>query len=62
MNTLYDMFIDIFGEYTPVIGTDPVSGSPIDCINFGYIFSCLFACVALYGVLRIVGTMFGRKH
>lgn len=62
MNTLYDMFIEIFGEYTPVIGTDPVSGNSIDCINFGYIFSCLFACVALYGILRIVGTMFGRKH
>lgn len=58
MQTLYDEFIAIFGEYTPVIGTDPVSGASIDCINFGYIFSCIFACVALYGVLRIIGGLF----
>lgn len=57
LTTLYDEFITIFGEYTPTLGTDPVSGATIDCINFGYIFSCLFACVALYCILRIVGSL-----
>ena len=61
VTTLYDQFIAIFGEYTPTLGTDPVSGSGIDCINFGYIFSCLMAIVCMYGILRIIGGMFKRK-
>jgi len=60
IDTLYNQFINIFGEYTPVIGTDPVTGNSIDCINFGYIGSVLFAIVIAYGVLRIVGNLF--KH
>lgn len=60
LTTLYEQFIDIFGEYTPVLGTDPVSGTTIDCINFGYIFSCLMAVVVAYGVLRIIGNLFRR--
>ena len=62
MNTLYDEFINIFGEYTPILGADPVSGATIDCINFGYIFSCLMAVVVMYGVLRIVGCMFSNRR
>ena len=61
IETLYEQFIAIFGEYTPVIGTDPVSGATIDCINFGYIGSVVFAIVIAYGVLRIVGNMFKRS-
>lgn len=61
MNTLYDMFIQIFGEYEPIMVIDQVTEQTVDCINFGYIFSCLFACVALYGILRIIGSMFSRK-
>lgn len=60
LTTLYDEFINIFGQYTPVLGTDPVSGATIDCINFGYIFSCLMAVVVAYGVLRIIGNLFRR--
>lgn len=60
LTTLYEQFIDIFGEYTPILGTDPVSGATIDCINFGYIFSCLMALVTMYGVLRIIGNLFRR--
>lgn len=60
LTTLYEQFINIFGEYTPILGTDPVSGTTIDCINFGYIFSCLMALVAMYGVLRIIGNLFRR--
>lgn len=62
MQTLYDSFITVFGEYTPIIGTDPVSGASIDCVNYGYIASCLMAIVCLYGVLRILGTMFSNRH
>lgn len=61
ISTLYDEFIAVFGEYTPVLGTDPVSGNTIDCINFGYIGSCLFAIVIAYGVLRIVGNLFKKS-
>ena len=46
ITTLYDQFCQIFGTYTPVLGTDPVSGNTIDCINFAYIGSVLFALVA----------------
>lgn len=60
VNTLYEQFINIFGEYTPVLGTDPVSGTTIDCINFGYIFSCIMAVVVTYGVLRIIGNLFRK--
>lgn len=60
LTTLYDQFIDIFGEYTPVIGTDPVSGASIDCVNYAYIGSVLFALVVCYGVLRIIGNLFRR--
>jgi len=62
INTLYDEFISIFGSYTPVLGTDPVSGATIDCINFGYIFCCIMAIVVTYGVLRIIGSMFSSKR
>ena len=62
MNTLYDSFITVFGEYTPIIGTDPISGNSIDCINFGYIFSCIMAVVCLYGVLRIFGGFLTNKR
>lgn len=55
MQTLYDAFINVFGEYIPIISTDPVSGNTVDCINFGYIGSVLMAVVCLYGVLRIFG-------
>ena len=61
ISTLYDEFITIFGEYTPVIGTDPVSGTAIDCINFGYIGSVVMAIVCMYGVLRIIGNMFKKS-
>lgn len=61
VTTLYEDFITIFGEYTPVLGTDPVSGNTIDCVNFGYIGSVLFAIVIAYGVLRIIGSLFKRK-
>ncbi len=60
LTTLYDQFILIFGEYTPVIGTDPVTGSSIDCVNFAYIGSVLFALVVCYGILRIIGNLFRR--
>lgn len=61
MSTLYDSFITVFGEYTPIIGTAP-DGSSFDCINFGYIFSCLMALVCLYGVLRIFGSCISNRH
>ena len=60
VTTLYDEFINIFGEYEPIIGIDPVSGSTFDCINFGYIGCVLFAIVCMYCVLRIIGSMFRR--
>lgn len=60
LTTLYDQFCQIFGTYTPVLGTDPVSGNTIDCINFAYIGSVLFALVVCYGVLRIIGNLFRR--
>ena len=62
MQTLYDDFITVFGEYTPVIGTDPVSGNSIDCINFGYIGSVLMAVICLYGVLRIFGGLLTNRR
>ena len=62
MQTLYDTFITVFGEYTPVIGTDPVSGNSIDCINFGYIGSVLMAVICLYGVLRIFGGLLTNRR
>lgn len=61
ISTLYDEFIAIFGSYTPVIGTDPITGATIDCINFGYIFSCIMAVVCMYGILRIIGGIFSKK-
>lgn len=62
MQTLYDAFITVFGEYTPIIGTDPISGNTIDCINFGYIGSVLMAVVCLYGVLRIFGGLLTSRR
>lgn len=61
IDTLYTQFTNIFGTYEPIIGTDPVSGTSIDCINFGYIGSCLMAIVVTYGVLRIIGNLFSKK-
>lgn len=55
MSTLYDAFILVFGEYSPIIVNDPVSGVPVEAVNWGYIFSCLMAVVCLYCVLRIIG-------
>lgn len=62
MQTLYDEFITVFGEYNPILGTDPVTGNTIDCINFGYIGSVLMACICLYGVLRILGGLFSSRR
>lgn len=61
IDTLYTQFVSIFGEYTPVIGTDPITGYSIDCINFAYIGSVLFALVVCYGVLRIIGNLFKKS-
>lgn len=61
MNTLYESFITVFGEYTPIeaVASD---GSFYDAINFGYIFSCLMALICLYGVLRIFGSCISNRH
>lgn len=61
MSTLYDSFITVFGEYTPIeaIASD---GTYYDAFNFGYIFSCIMACICLHGVLRIFGSYISKKH
>lgn len=61
MNTLYDSFITVFGEYTPIEATAQ-DGTIYDAINFGYIFSCLMALVCLYGVLRIFGSCISHRR
>lgn len=60
MDTLYTYFINVFGEYEPIQAVAQ-DGTVYDAINFGYIFSCLFALVVMYGILRIIGCMFSRK-
>lgn len=60
MSTLYDSFITVFGEYTPIeaVASD---GSIYYDVNYGYIFSCIMAAICLYGVLRIFGSCLTRK-
>lgn len=61
ITTLYDDFVTIFGSYSPITGTD-YQGNPCEFTDWSYIFACGFALVVCYGVLRIVGNMFGRKR
>ena len=61
MNTLYESFINVFGEYTPIAAT-AADGTVYDAINFGYLFSCLMAAICLHGVLRIFGSCISKRH
>lgn len=50
---MYDEFIQIFGEYQPII-TTAEDGTITSSIDFGYILLILFSLVLLHGVLQIL--------
>lgn len=50
---MYDEFIQVFGEYQPII-TTANDGTVTTSIDFGYILLILFSLVLLNGVLQIL--------
>lgn len=54
--TLTDYLINVFGEYTPCIISDPSTGNIIESsINWGYICSVVIFCIVLFAVLKTIG-------
>lgn len=58
---LYDKFIEIFGEYEPIV-TEVQTGVYETSINWGYVGAVAFVLVLLFGILAIIGGLLkGRK-
>lgn len=54
--TLTEYLVNVFGEYTPCIISDPNTGDIIDSsINWGYICTVVIFCIVLFAVLKCVG-------
>lgn len=56
METLYEKFIEIFGEYEPVV-TEFTDGSSITDTNWGYILSVVIFIVFMFCCLKVLGSM-----
>lgn len=62
MNTIYDTFISIFGEYQPCsVLIDETNNIYETSINWGYIGAVLAFLVLFYCALRIVGAVLCNK-
>lgn len=51
--TLYDQFIEVFGEYNPITTTDG-AGVSITTPDFAYIGMIAFSLILLWGVLAVL--------
>lgn len=51
--TLYEQFIEVFGEYSPIVSTDG-SGVSITTPDFAYIGMVAFSLILLWGVLAVM--------
>ena len=51
--TLYEQFIEVFGEYNPIITTDG-AGVSITTPDFAYIGMIAFSLILLWGVLAVL--------
>lgn len=59
IETVYDKFISIFGEYQPVV-TEFSDGTSVTDINWAYIGSVVAFLVLFYCALRILGAVICR--
>lgn len=51
--TLYEQFIEIFGEYSPIVSTDG-AGVTVTTPDFAYIGMIAFSLILLWGVLAVL--------
>lgn len=64
---MYDLFVSLFGSYTPIVTeacVDSVNGitTYATSIDWAYIGNVLFVLIVLYSVCRCIGMLLGGSN